>query len=312
MRKYCTPLPNTIGSAYLSALSSTGVFTNPVQIDQSNPLSVAYYYLFQFIDAVEQMMYVLQTNTLAQLDITTFNTAYQAYIADTLLAMGILTELTISTNTKNTGNAQFVTLAEDTELALIIDELSLLTNICIEERLQVLTTEYAARLANYQQQLTFLNYYKNHPGLEHKGGVPKGGTFVLVYHSGAADTSITNANSAFAANTNIRTDIAVNTMVDTSVSRETISPALANLDDSTLNLIASFVNDCNDAPPATKQTIAGILNRIPPRRINPGYSIPDGAIIADFYIPYLCCSDCPPVAYVLPDPRYRAANKTHP
>jgi hypothetical protein len=304
MRKYCTPLPNTIGSAYLSALSTTGVFTNPVQINQANPLTVAYYYLFQFIDAVEQMMYVLQTNTLAQLDITAFNTTYQAYIADTLMAMGILTELTISTNTKNTGNAQFVTLAEDTELALIIDELSLLTNICIEERLQVLTSEYAARLANYQQQLTFLNYYKNHPGLEHKAGVPKGGTFVLVYHSGSTETSITNANAnaALAANSFARADVTANTMVDMAVNRETISPALANLDDSTLNLIASFVNDCNDAPPATKQTIIGILNRIPPRRIIPGYSIPDGTVIADFYIPYLCCSDCPPVAYVLPQP----------
>jgi len=302
MRKYCTPLPNTIGSAYLSSLNSAGVFTNPVQIDQSNALTIVYYNLFQFVDSVEEMMYVLQTNTLAQLDITAFNTAYQTYIADTLLALGILTELTISTNSSATGNSQFVSLAEDTELALIIDELSLLTNICIEERLQVLATEYAARLANYQQQLNFLSYYKNHPGLEHKGGVPKGGTFVLVYHSGAADTSVTstNANAAPAAATLVMTDMMVNTTVDTAINQATISPALANLDDSTLNLIASFVNDCNDAPVATKNTIIGILNRIPPRTINTGYSIPDGAVIADFYIPYLCCSDSPAAAYVLP------------
>ncbi|HZY35752.1 MAG TPA: hypothetical protein VFE53_03845 [Mucilaginibacter sp.] len=302
MRKYCTPLPNTIGSAYLSALDTTGVFTNPVKVDQGNPLTIVYYYLFQFIDSVEQLMYVLQTNTLAQLDINAFNTTYQTYIADTLLALSILTELTISTNASATGNSQFVTLAEDTELALIIDELSLLTNICIEERLQVLTTEYATRLTNYQQQLTFLNYYKNHPGLEHKAGVPKGGTFVLVYHSGAADTSITTTNANAAPNNLVRTDMTVNTMVDPTIYREAISPVLANLDDPTLNLIASFINDCNDAPPATKQTLIGILNRIPPKRIIPGYSIADGTVIADFYIPYLCCSDCPPVAYVLPDP----------
>jgi hypothetical protein len=92
----------------------------------------------------------------------------------------------------------------------------------------------------------------------------------------------------------------VNTTVDTAINQATISPALASLDDSTLNLIASFVNDCNDAPVATKNTIIGILNRIPPRTINTGYSIPDGAIIADFYIPYLCCSDSPAAAYVLP------------
>jgi hypothetical protein len=45
---------------------------------------------------------------------------------------------------------------------------------------------------------------------------------------------------------------------------------------------------------------SGILNafRNPARR----FYIPDGAVIADFYIPYLCCSDCPPVAYITQAP----------
>ncbi len=35
-------------------------------------------------------------------------------------------------------------------------------------------------------------------------------------------------------------------------------------------------------------------------------AIAPGTVIADFYLPYLCCSDCPPIAYIIeekkPDP----------
>ncbi len=398
MRKYCPPVANTIGSAYLNILSN-GAFANPIQINQNNTLTAVYFYLFAFIDAVEQMMYLLQTNTLAQLDMTAFNTANQTYLTDVALVLDILTGLTIqdaaaaSTDT-NAADAAFVTLAEDIELGLLAEELGVLTNICIYERLQVLAAEYSTRLTQYQKQLNFLTYYKNHPGLEHKAGVPKGGTFVLVYHSGAAISSLANntaatlnlANAvrATAANqvlatavksaqttaiaaqsaqpvataaqsaptaaaqssatavpqADIMADVAKQAVVQspvvntdqamlninqpvvqsptmvlntdqtmlninqTVVNTDVTNTSLNNLDDTSLNLITSFVNACTDAPADTKQTVLGILNRLPvfTRRPTATYSIADGAIIADFYIPYMCCSDCPPVAYMFPEP----------
>jgi hypothetical protein len=30
----------------------------------------------------------------------------------------------------------------------------------------------------------------------------------------------------------------------------------------------------------------------------------DGTVIADFYLPYICCSDCTPIQYILPEPPY--------
>jgi hypothetical protein len=294
LRKYCPAVADTIGSAYLHALSGAGVFTNPVQIDTNNPLTIVYFYLFTFIDAVEELMYALQTNTLAQLDIDAFDTIYQAYIADTLLTFTILIELTIANTPKNStpANADFVTLTEDTELDLLIDELGLLTNICVDDRLQVLKDEYTARLKQYQQQLVFLNYYKDHPGLEHKAGVPKGGTFVLVYHSEPVDTAVTVINTD-------RAKAAASSKSRMEMLPETISPAMSSYDDGTIKMIRKFVNDCHDAPAETKQKIIGLLGRRPTKK-TPAYTIPDGAVIADFYIPYLCCSDCPPVAYVMP------------
>ncbi|WP_310503369.1 hypothetical protein HDF24_23075 [Mucilaginibacter sp. X4EP1] len=327
MQKYCTPVANTVGSAYISALSSTGVFTNPVQIDSSNSLTTVYYYLFAFVDAVEELMYVLNTNTLAELDITNFNTVYQTYLTETLAALGILMDLTeqIASSTNTGANAQYVTLAEDTELDLLVEELGLLTNMCLEERLQVLNNTYTTRLTNYQQQLTFLNYYKNHTGLEHKAGVPKGGTFVLVYHT-ATTTTPTNANTADTAatantaNTFAATDVStsaladkrmlvtdrVNTDVlateanttDAVAASTTTAAETPVLSTSTLSYIGSYINDSSAFTAAERQNILNILGRIPVRKPT-GYTLTDGAVIADFYIPYLCCSDCPPVAYVL-------------
>ncbi len=326
MQKYCTPVANTIGSAYISALSSTGVFTNPVQIDSSNALTTVYYYLFAFVDAVESLMYVLNTNTLDQLDITNFNTVYQTYLTETLAAMGILMDLTeqIAAGTNTGANAQYVTLAEDTELALLVEELGLLTNMCLEERLQVLNNNYTTRLTNYQQQLTFLNYYQNHTGLEHKAGVPKGGTFVLVYHT-ATSTTTTNANAANnidtvnvidkantgststlvmadkrmlvtdKANTDILTTDANTT--DT-LATNTSATETSALSTSTINYIGSYINESSAFTAAERQNILNILGKIPVRKPT-GYTLTDGAVIADFYIPYLCCSDCPPVAYIL-------------
>jgi hypothetical protein len=301
LRQYCPAVANTIGSGYLSAINSAGVFTNPIQIDQSNSLTSVYYSLFEFVDAVEQLMFEFQTNTLAQIDITEFNTIYQRYLTDTLITLGILIALTEKTTTNSTSVAdtQYVSLAEDTELALLIDELGWLTNLCLEERMQVLVNEYTNRLTNYQQQLSFLNYYKNHPGLEHKAGVPKGGTLVLVYHSAATTPATTTANANTGTNRILVTD---RLNIDTQVAQETpTATETTALDSNTINIIDSYINNAADVTAATRQTILGILQKIPTRRPPQKYVIPDGTVIADFYIPYLCCSDCPPVAYIVQD-----------
>lgn len=330
MRKYCAPLANTIGSAYLKSLTSTGILKNPLKLYENNKLIQFYFYLFEFVDIVETMMYELNTITLADLDIATFDEIYKRYIEAAIIVLTMLTEVTITADEKASDNAKFVSLTEDLQLDLLIDDLMLLTTICIDDRLQVLKTEYNNRLKNYQQQLNFLTYFKNHTGLEHKAGVPKGGTFVLVYHSGDPDTDITatTAASATAATTAATAGAAAGTAAteaggarigvpkiefNESTGRVAATPGEVaqqkatfaseyNISDSDLNVLRRFVNDCKDAPPATKETVIGILKRAPRRPQQPTYSIKDGTVIADFYIPYLCCSDCPPVAYITAPP----------
>lgn len=302
MKQFCPPAANTIGSAYLKALSASGIFTNPVQVNASNSITGVYYYLFEFINAVEELMYEMKVNSLAQLDMVKFNLANRAYLRDTALVMMILAELTTkaATNAAGAGDTAFVTLAEDTQLDLLVDELGLLVSMCIYERVQVLEDEYTDRLTKYQQQLNFLNYYKKHPGLEHKAGVPKGGTFVLVYHTEPSVTTGPGGPPAIVATefNNDRERAASHQAEERGAAR---AAAAEVEEDNTVRMIKSYLKDQKATPEEIKLKIFGLLERAGTSK-SATTTITDGAVIADFYIPYLCCSDCPPVAYILPKP----------
>jgi hypothetical protein len=301
LRKYCPALPSTIGSGYLSSLSNTGVFTNPITVNQSDPLTILYYYFFQFVNTVEELMYALNTNTIGSMDMDAFDLKYQAYLSDTAIAINALILLTV----KNTApkDATTVSFIEDYELDLLIEAFGVLTNICIDERLQVIKDEYTDRLTQYRQQLTFLNYYKNHPGLEHKAGVPKGGTLVLVYKNIPTTVPGRTFNDAGAVITNTpiatATDVASEKrrmMAATPAEKARVATA-ADLDENTINRFKKILADSKDVSESEKQSL---INALAGRAAAASkYQVANGAVIADFYIPYLCCSDCPPVAYIM-------------
>ncbi len=187
MRKYCAPNANTIGSVYLASLNSAGVFTNPVQLSSQNIGLIQYYYLFDYVDAVESLMQVLTPQTLATIDMNAFATAYQRFANTLNLVTFSVTEL-LNTQLGTSDNAtlQFFKTIRIDEL---VDEMAAPVYDCMDERLQTLQNEYAKRLQQYQTQLVFYSYYNKHYGLEHKAGVPKGGTFVLVYHPAPQSTT---------------------------------------------------------------------------------------------------------------------------
>ena len=50
------------------------------------------------------------------------------------------------------------------------------------DSIKALIREYLNRLKELTKKLFLSNYLKNNPGIQHKAGVPMGGTFILVYH----------------------------------------------------------------------------------------------------------------------------------
>lgn len=92
---------------------------------------------------------------------------------------------------------------------------------CLLAAFKGLYDEYLIRKKNIKKKLFLKDFLDDHPGIQHKAGVPLGGTFIVVYHH-KSDSEETNS------------------------------------------------------------------------------LFKPGDVIADFYLPYLCCSDCSPIQYVLP------------
>ena len=181
---------------------------------------------------------------------------------------------------------------------------------CPNERLFALREEYKKRLEQYHAAINFNEYFKKHPGLEHKAGVPKGGTFVLVYHGVPQQQSIRPnltlpsdfTNIAF--NPNITGRESMSSMVNpignfTAINRNLDIGSLKATRNTEFGLAAELIKNLNLGVDADR--VMEILNRRDQELRDEVLRISRGTVIADFYLPYMCCSDCPPIAYVIPD-----------
>ncbi|MEJ8816345.1 carboxypeptidase-like regulatory domain-containing protein [Lacibacter sp. H407] len=252
----------------------------------------------------------------------------------------------VGTNSATTNTLATNPLSGNTLLRLLsaillvedfLDHLDVLIYNCKCSALLSLKKDYMKRYLMLTRLRQFGYFNKLHPGLQHKAGVPMGGTFVIVYH--ARSRSRGNSNLSFVAR-------------EASAERRTFSATNNLFTDSTETFIekktsiAGFVLDeANDAVAGAKVYIAetneGTLTaangsfrftgsilpytlvveaigyevhevvktdddtnmRIILREAkdNLQEQLQQGMVIADFYLPYRCCSDCPPIQYIVND-----------
>jgi hypothetical protein len=190
---------------------------------------------------------------------------------------------------------------------------------CANEKLFALKDEYLARIEAYHAAVNFDKYFKKHPGMEHKAGVTKGGTFILVYN-GETERVLPNFTIP---NLNLNLDLVRNTFANLAIKEA--QPAIANLTKSAtkapISAIAPISKDIGALSIASKRTEFEFASDLI-KELNLGDSakavldalrnrdkeikeratpIPKGTVIADFYLPYMINSDCPPIAYVIPE-----------
>lgn len=261
-----------------TAAVNPGIFINPIVIGNPIWFITVPYMINLFIGSLDNLMGYLTSNDVALFDTNTFNTTYYTPFTGSIASFkDTLTAWMEAAITSSQGQTD--SLAEDSLLDEFIYELDMLLSSSLDEKLGMLKNEYTNRLNNYQSQLNFLNYFQQNPGLEHKAGVPKGGTFVLVYHQ---QPSVLTA--ATAASSPITAPLSIN------------AASLAAVKDFLVKNIATINT-------ITESDVANILSSSANSGSTaPQYNLTNGAVIADFYIPYLCCSNCPPVAYVLQSP----------
>ncbi|NTW51003.1 MAG: hypothetical protein HGB22_00240 [Chlorobiaceae bacterium] len=206
---------------------------------------------------------------------------------------------------------EYTSKGYETLYMTMLDNLSRLC--CGNEKLDVIMKEIEKRKALILKHLSLASYAEEHPGLEHKAGVHRGGTFVIVY-AGSGGSAV-NTRSAFnrsLAGTNALVDEMQLKAQEAAVQQYRDADAFALYfvsNEESLDKEAELANffsyqRVSAGSPVSESLISELNTRIDDIRkvfcrtlAEPEKDI----VIADFCLPYLCCSDCPPVAFIMPN-----------
>ena len=187
------------------------------------------------------------------------------------------------------GNAELLKWEE------LDDRLEAIIYHCSLDAFKALRAEYERRIKEVKQKQFLSFFLRQHPGVQHKAGVPLGGTFVVVYHEKPAPVRGPR-------------DLVADSLTDAIFDRFTtraLSGALNRLHTKTALLldpdIRIIFGELTGQIPKPPFTGAGGLGEEAEEiYAETVQGLADGTVIADFFLPYLCCSDCAPIQYVLP------------
>ncbi|MCF6334001.1 MAG: hypothetical protein L3J11_12020, partial [Draconibacterium sp.] len=170
-------------------------------------------------------------------------------------------------------------------IGIFINQLSIVC--CSGKKLQVLLEEINKRKEAILIRLQLSKFVEKHPGLEHRAGVQPGGTFVLVYLNkvqAAAAVEKGRVEKVVATDDILK---ARNPLTDFKMRASTpiIEKSITNIDSIT-GTNSLLLNDNLE-----------VLERF----IRPT-NLPNNTVVADFSLPYLCCSDCAPINFIIAKP----------
>jgi len=159
---------------------------------------------------------------------------------------------------------------------LILYRLDKLIYHCSIRKLIELYRIYLARVEEVKKLNLFARFAKDHPGMEHMAGVPKGGTLVLVYID-------TNETPAILPERNIHETFFVSDFH----TRKPSSKGVSN--DIKTNLSAGFNREIiNDNFDLLRRDFGRVQD-----------AVPNNIVVADFALPYLCMGSCPEIATMI-------------
>ncbi|MDT8323998.1 MAG: PKD domain-containing protein, partial [Bacteroidota bacterium] len=181
--------------------------------------------------------------------------------------------------------------------------------LCKSGALRTLYAALIERFRRYMEMQTFAMYAYMHSGIQHKAGVPMGGTFIMVYHQRSRARE--DLTTGIAGNLRSAERDEERVVMERSTSGEPV-PRERNaerLEVEHLEGLRRHVSreDLSTGPAA--RSVSDLLLRELRDRAKEDEAwdselrslveeIPDGAVIADFYLPYICASDCPPINFI--------------
>jgi hypothetical protein len=304
---------NTIGAEYERRFDRI-IITN-VLIDQPTFIIPGLFFLFNITNYVNfitstitqlRNLAIVLAEELTELDFASVQSRYQA-ILDSVEPFN--RNLIFDTNDadEETSNSAPIDLEE------LSDQLDHFLYACKLDTFRRIHQEYERRLERIREQLLLSNFARKHPGLQHKAGVPMGGTFVMVYHGDNQQDSIPPQQGPFTITGTVSGDGEV--LIGSTVF------VIGTARGTTTDLDGRFTLQVDSLPVRLRVAYTGygeqnILVINAANEVNVDLADPDGGentamrfgnlavgtVIADFYLPYLCCSDCASVQFVLPMP----------
>jgi hypothetical protein len=181
------------------------------------------------------------------------------------------------------------------------DHLEAIIYHCRLDAFKALRAEYERRIREVKQKQFLSLFLQKHPSVQHKGGVPLGGTFIVVYHETPAPSR--GPGDLFPGNLSDlvldRFSLSTNKVLSGALDRLTRKASL--LADPDLRIVFGELTGQIPTPPLFHGT-GGLDDETERIYAETVRGLADGTVIADFFLPYLCCSDCAPIQYVLPIP----------
>ena len=261
-------------------------FLNSQNVGQSN---IIIFYIIIYVSKLHEQF----TEELVQLNFASFEKRYKDLV--------LVTDAVEREREEAAGNIEGnVNLLRWEELD---DRLEAIIYHCRLDAFKALLEEYIQRVREVKQKQFLSHFLRLHPGIQHKGGVPLGGTFIVVYHQ---------EPKAVAGPIRFRSRPVSSNLSDRSVRSD--DPCTEIDSTALLDAFARIGRKPELAvDPDIRLVIGAFTGRLPdlgivlPPRTDAGQMIDaaveemsDGTVIADFFLPYLCCSDCAPIQFVLP------------
>lgn len=185
----------------------------------------------------------------------------------------------------------------------VINEVWLtLIDLCKLEALKLIEAELKRRIREVQK-LRFLSFFQQkHPGLRHKAGVPMGGTFIIVYHEkpkAKPDPGdiVTRRTGGQTVARNALTAMNTSRGDDFTRALEKVKADVQLMANPELRAVIEGITQAQAGGGVSVEAVVGAGGSIFEQT---AAQLADGSVIADFYLPYLCCSNCAPVQFVLP------------
>ncbi|WP_347841212.1 hypothetical protein [uncultured Draconibacterium sp.] len=173
---------------------------------------------------------------------------------------------------------------------LLINQLSAVC--CSGKKLEVLLAEVNKRKEQILLQKQLSKFIEQHPGLEHKAGVEPGGTFVIVYKNAEKTDNVSLGDKLSA----------VDTKADFSAMlKKTVASDILNIEKLSFNDRTSLLKATTGM--LKYENYRTNLERIETlEKFIPVSKVPNNTVVADFALPYQCCSDCAPINYIIQKP----------